>query len=335
DSNSIEIRYDPRGNRIYKGIRDSEGDIIKERKYIVDIVGKLPVILCEIDPNNSSLTNKYYYANSQILAQDAAYLTDPNDPNSTDYNRYYYLHDRLGSIRQVVDCNALTVATYTYNPYGEDFVEDCNDVSIYNPFKYTGQWYDAEIAQYYLRARQYDPQMMRFTGRDPVKGDFNSPLTLHAYLYCRNDSLNKLDPTGEAAKNVAGALLVGTAVYSETINMATYAVGSGNYDFLDMAIVMLGVNPAIMYMGFMEGAGLPNTISAVVNDQISGFASDLIGGYKMTEIAALAMSPGAYFMFQWTIGMSRINYGITTDEMNEFNEWNNPSPPPGQYRAGS
>ena len=116
--------------------------------------------MCEIDPNDSSLTNKYYYANSQILIQDMPYQTDPNDPNTIGSDKYFYLHDRLGSVRQVIDCNAVTAATYTYNPYGEDFETEC-DEDIYNPFKYTGQWYDKEIAQYYLRARQYDPQLMR------------------------------------------------------------------------------------------------------------------------------------------------------------------------------
>jgi len=80
------IKYDPAGNRIYKEKNNSK------RKYIVDIVGDLPVILMELDPdNNDSIEKMYIYANSQILAQHDGNDTDP---------RYFYLHDRLGSIRQ-------------------------------------------------------------------------------------------------------------------------------------------------------------------------------------------------------------------------------------------
>jgi hypothetical protein len=39
-----------------------------------------------------------------------------------------------------------------------------------NPFMFAGQWYDNEISQYYMRARQYDPRIGRFTARDPAFG---------------------------------------------------------------------------------------------------------------------------------------------------------------------
>jgi hypothetical protein len=92
----VEIRYDPRGNRIYKGISDGDGNIVSSRKYIVDIVGKLPVILCEIDPeidpNTSSFTNKYYYANSQIIAPNQtpqkATPQPPTQPHKTKHTAY-------------------------------------------------------------------------------------------------------------------------------------------------------------------------------------------------------------------------------------------------------
>lgn len=42
----------------------------------------------------------------------------------------------------------------------------------------------------------YDPPLMRFTSRYPVFGKFEEPMTLHKYLYCLNDPINKIDPTG-------------------------------------------------------------------------------------------------------------------------------------------
>ena len=64
--------------------------------------------------------------------------------------------------------------TYTYSPFGEMFPTECNE-TVYNPFKFTGQWFDDEISQYYLRARMYAPELMRFTSRDPVKGKLSRP----------------------------------------------------------------------------------------------------------------------------------------------------------------
>ena len=84
---------------------------------------------------------------------------------------------------------------YTYQPFGDDFTSELEE-QVTNNFKFTGQWYDSEISQYYLRARDYYPAIYRFTSRDPVKGKFKEPLTLHVYLYCANDPLNRIDPSG-------------------------------------------------------------------------------------------------------------------------------------------
>ena len=87
---TINLKYDPYGNRVIKDVNDAQ--TITTRKYIVDIVSDLPVILLEIDASDSSIAKTYIYANSQILAQhDGDY----------DASRYFYLHDRLGSVRQL------------------------------------------------------------------------------------------------------------------------------------------------------------------------------------------------------------------------------------------
>ena len=176
------IKYDPAGNRIYKEKNNSK------RKYIVDIVGDLPVILLELDPdNNDSIEKMYIYANSQIIAQ--------HDGNDTDL-RYFYLHDRLGSVRQMIDTSGNVQNRYTFEPFGKMFSSE-KEETISNPFKFTGQYYDHEIDEYYLRARQYDPVIHRFTSRDPVFGKAKQPGTLHVYLYCLNDPVNRTDPSGQ------------------------------------------------------------------------------------------------------------------------------------------
>jgi RHS repeat-associated protein len=178
--NSISCTYDPTGNRIYKS--STVGSTTTNQKYIVDIAGKLPVVLVIISDPNDGTHNAFYYANSQVLSQRIG------------TNKYFYLHDRLGSVRAVINASGSIVNSYTYDPFGADYSVS---ETVYNPFGFTGQWYDSEIGQYYLRARMYDPQLMRFTSRDPIKGMYQEPMTLHQYLYCLNDPINATDPSGE------------------------------------------------------------------------------------------------------------------------------------------
>ncbi|MBN1545811.1 MAG: RHS repeat-associated core domain-containing protein, partial [Syntrophaceae bacterium] len=60
----------------------------------------------------------------------------------------------------------------------------------------SGQFFDNEIGQYHLRARQYDPYISRFTSRDPADGKFEEPMSFHRYLYCFNNPINMIDPLG-------------------------------------------------------------------------------------------------------------------------------------------
>ncbi|MGH2272501.1 RHS repeat domain-containing protein [Anaerohalosphaeraceae bacterium U12dextr] len=155
------------------------------------------------------MKKSYYYADGQILSQR---VHDPVDPNS--YTPYFYVHDRLGSVRMVVDDTGAAVCSYTYRPYGAFYDGECVETAgVDNPWKFTGQYYDAEIEQYYLRARQYDPKMMRFTSRDPVRGKYQEPLTLHKYLYCINSPTYGVDWTGKFS--IPGLLVnmsIGTAL---------------------------------------------------------------------------------------------------------------------------
>jgi len=66
------------------------------RKYIVDISGNLPTILCEIDTADGSLKKSYLYADGRILMQ-----KDYENPANV-HKTYWHVHDWLGSIRQVL-----------------------------------------------------------------------------------------------------------------------------------------------------------------------------------------------------------------------------------------
>ncbi len=146
--------------------------------------------------DNGRIEQGYICAGGQIVAGHEGGATAA---------RRFYLHDRLGSVREVISASGAVVKYATYEPFGEAAE---SGGSLADPFGFTGQYYDCEIAQYHLRARQYDPHISRFTSRDPVFGKFEEPITLHKYLYCGNDPVNRVDPQGLWAAYATGTFMV-------------------------------------------------------------------------------------------------------------------------------
>ena len=130
---TVELKYDPFGNRVYKKSGQTE------RKYIIDITGELPVILMELN-GSGDIVKTYGYANSEVIAQ--------HDGDNED-EIYFYLNDRLGSVRLVINDSGSVVSHYTYEPFGE-VIDD--DVTFVNDFLFTGQYFDFDrIVSYHLK----------------------------------------------------------------------------------------------------------------------------------------------------------------------------------------
>ncbi|WP_342592578.1 RHS repeat-associated core domain-containing protein [Cohnella thailandensis] len=62
--------------------------------------------------------------------------------------------------------------------------------------RYSGEFFDAEVGLYYLRARYYDPYVGRFISRDSYEGQADDPMSLNRYTYTHNNPLIFWDPTG-------------------------------------------------------------------------------------------------------------------------------------------
>jgi len=204
----IEAKYTPDGVRVRKK-KIVDGVTVYNHKYIVDVFGGVPAILLVLDADNTDLTLKtYIHANGQVLAQ-----------HDGDYTagRLFYLHDRLGSVRQIIDCGGAVWNSYTYDPWGLPVGNETQE-AISNLYRYAGYVWDSEISQYHCFRRQYDPVLGRFTTNDPLAGHFEDPMSLHRYLYCSNDSINRRDPRGEAGEWVFRTI-EGVSSYYEALNM--------------------------------------------------------------------------------------------------------------------
>ena len=63
---------------------------------------------------------------------------------------------------------------------------------------------------YYLNARYYNPEDGRFMTEDSYRGEIMNPETGHLYVYCANNPVNYVDPSGHFL--VSTAVLVGGGV---------------------------------------------------------------------------------------------------------------------------
>ena len=112
---------------------------------------------------------------------------------------YHYASDQLGSIQYVVDGGNVNgsleervICSYEYDAFG-NLLE--SEEKTRNPFRFTGEQYDAATGLYYLRARYYNPVIGRFTQQDTYLGD-----GLNLYAYVQNNPVKYVDPSGHCGE---------------------------------------------------------------------------------------------------------------------------------------
>ncbi len=100
----------------------------------------------------------------------------------------YFVQDEMGSTLFLLNHNHEIQKTYRYDAFG-NILKETGDIP--NRLTYTGQIYDGAAAQYYLRARFYNPAIGRFQQEDTYRGD-----GLNLYAYCANNPVVYYDPSG-------------------------------------------------------------------------------------------------------------------------------------------
>jgi len=143
-------------------------------EYLWEVGGSLPVLIKESSATSST---SYVYGPGGLPLE----LINANAT-------YYFHHDQLGSTRLLTDSSGTSQAAYTYDPYGG---LASSTGTITNPFRFCGQYQDAESGLYYLRARYYDPVTASFVSMDPMVAKTRQP-----FGYGMDSPLNSSDPTG-------------------------------------------------------------------------------------------------------------------------------------------
>jgi len=182
---TIEYSYDANNNRIAKVVDQAT------TTYLIDTNTPYAQVITE-NKNNGSVI-EYTYGNDLLN----------NGSN-------FFLTDALGSTRGLVDSSENLTDSYTYTPYGK--LLNHNGTSE-NDFLYTGEQFDSETEDYFLRARYYSPDSGRFLTRDSYDGNNYNPISQNHYLYGGSNPIKYTDPNGH---------FFGVAETTMTMNIISY-----------------------------------------------------------------------------------------------------------------
>ncbi len=205
-SATLAYTYDAGGRRISE---DLNGMVTN---YRWDEFSPYGDIVVETD-GSGAVTASYVLANGSLISQTRG------GANS------YTLTDAQGSVRALTDASGAVIESYDYAAFG-DLLQDIPDPL--SSYLYTGQRYDATTAQYYLRAREYDPAVGRFLSRDTWAVEPWNPVELNRYVYAAANPVTWGDPSGHMAETAAINMQVGTVditallIYSAALTCIYY-----------------------------------------------------------------------------------------------------------------
>lgn len=191
--NTYTYKYDANGIRTQKN----------DKQYVID---KNNNVVAETD-STGAITDEILWGNQPLARK-------------TNGSWYYYIYNAHGDVVGLVNDSGTVVNTYEYTPWGE--IKSENE-TVDNPIKYAGEYYDDELDMIYLRARYYDPSIGRFTSLDVEEGEMSEPLDMNRYVYCRNNPIKYVDPSGEYIKNALKFLL------NKNVHRATWFIGAETY----------------------------------------------------------------------------------------------------------
>ena len=138
---------------------------------------------------------KYVYGNGLISEQSC-------DKSACEFKVYHF--DYRGSTVAITNYWGNVTDRFKYDTYGKVTQHIGYNKDII--FTYNGR--DGVITEpnglYYMRARYYSPDLMRFIHADIVSGSISNAITLNRYAYANGNPVSNIDPFGLSAWNEFG-----------------------------------------------------------------------------------------------------------------------------------
>ena len=135
---------------------------------------------------------------------------------------YYPATNLKGDIVAIYNKTGNCIVRYEYDAWGNviDVVDNSGiNLAEINPIRYRGYYYDTETKLYYLQSRYYNPDVGRFLNSDSISDSGAGVLGYNTFIYCANNPVNALDPSGHL---IISAILIGAAVGAVTSALAEF-----------------------------------------------------------------------------------------------------------------
>ena len=226
NNGTVLIAYDGDGNRASKTIGGTT------TYYVLDDrnpSGYVQVLEEWTATGTSSLSKVYNYGLSLIRQ------CQPNVSTN------YFLSDGHGSTRMLTDIGGGSVNAFAYDAYGNLIASSTTPQTVY---LYCCQQWDPDLGFYHLRAREDNPNTGRFLTADSYAGNNEDPLSLHKYLYCQNNPVNKIDPSGHMTEDELKEYVRNggkAAIEAVKDALQTIAEGGENAEALSSGLASFGV----------------------------------------------------------------------------------------------
>lgn len=165
--------------------------------------------------------------------------------------KYFFQRNIQGDVVGVYDSTGTKVVGFRYDAFGRCTVIGDVNLAQWCRIRYRGYYYDTETGLYWVQTRYYNPDWCRWISPDSISYlDPESPHGLNLYLYCGNDPVNYVDPSGQgfiaAIAIFIGILVVGGA----TVGGVSASKAGGTTEEILEGIGKGALN------GFVLGAGI-------------------------------------------------------------------------------